>query len=426
MNIKEIFNRIDVLKKKLDYKPFSPVLNVLYLSYNLLANDFKTIEDQSENYSINTLTPCTLCDTFRGIVYLNNSQFSNANVVFKSILDIDPEDHYAYLFKGIVNLEEGKNAKELFEKAVTLAPDYEKEAIMELTHAKEHEKLSIILSEENTSRKEFLEVLKELEKSTPNDPILKVALADSYAKLSDFKNAITILEGLNASFPDYPHALYLLGNILEEHFEDHKKAEECFEKILKINPLSKYRVIPISLATDEAMDDLNELLTLYKQEKPIIKFIQEHFHQLITDKETTAKETATIEHPTEVIRETEKEITQTEQTMEEVPQPEPSVKETPKPETSAKSEGTSKEFPEIEKTIQKPTEAEEKFEKPPEPMPQEEAKKIEEIEPTFQETQPEQKPQEDLEYGRSLIKEKKYKEAVEFFLNNLKKSQEKS
>lgn len=406
MNVKEIFNRIDLLKKKLNYKPFSPVLNVLYLSYNLLANDFKTIEDQSENYSMNTLTPCTLCDTFRGIVYLNNSQYSDANVVFKAILDIDPEDHYAYLFKGIVNLEEDKNAEELFEKAVILSPDYEKDELTKLTNAKEHEKLSIILSEENTSRKEFLEILKELEKSMPNDPILRVALADSYAKLADFKNAITILESLIASFPDYPHALYLLGKILEEHFEDHKKAEELFEKILKINPLSKYKIIPISLATDEAMDDLNELLSLYKQEKPIIKFVQEHFQELI--KGTKAKETATIEHPAEATKETEKKVTQTEPTGKEAPQVKLSVEEAQQPKNFNQTGNTLKEMPEIEKTIQNPSEIEEKIEKASEPLPVE--------------TQSEQKSADYLEYGRMLLKEKKYKEAVEFFLNNLKKS----
>ena len=65
-------------------------------------------------------------------------------------------------------------------------------------------------------------------------------------------------------------------------------------------------------------------------------------------------------------------------------------------------------MPEIEKTIQNPSEIEEKIEKASEPLPVE--------------TQSEQKSADYLEYGRMLLKEKKYKEAVEFFLNNLKKS----
>jgi len=307
MRENEIYDRIDIIKYQLRVNPYSHILNLLLLSYNLLLRDFKTIEDYSERLSIDSPNPCTHYELFRGINYLNNGNIKDANVAFKYALNIDPENHYPYLFKGLVNLKEGKSAKELFAKAISFATPYDRGALISITNEKEDEKLAIIFSEENLAKKEFVNVIEELVKSNPNDPIFKIALAEAYYKIGNYEKILKVLESVFTSYPDYPHALFLTGKILDEYLNNPNKANEYFKKAFKANPLSKYQWISLDLGAinEPKEDEFEELITLFKNEKPIIGYFEEKYKEIISEKETvkTVSEPQKIEVKKEEVKE---------------------------------------------------------------------------------------------------------------------------
>jgi len=211
MKENEIYEKIYLIKRNLELSPYSHILNILLLSYSLLLKDFKTIEELAERLSIDSPIPCTHYELFRGISYLKKEAFTEANIAFKYALNIDPENPYPYLFKGIINLKEGGKANELFSRAIAFSSSQEKPELISITQVQEDEKFKIIFSEENILRKEFISIIEELIKSSPNDPILKISLAEAYYRNGNYEKIIPIIESIMISYPDYPHALYLMG-----------------------------------------------------------------------------------------------------------------------------------------------------------------------------------------------------------------------
>lgn len=353
MKENEINDRLYEIKERLKVRPYSPILNALFLTYNFMLKNYDVVEMQSESLSMDFPTPSTLFELFRGIANLIKRKEAEANVAFKYVLSIDPENHYGYLFKGIINLKEGKSAKELFSKAIALAPKYEKEDLISITKENEDDRLKIILSEENISRKEFISILEELEKTTKNDPIIKTTLAEAYLRAGEFKNVVPLLENVLINYPNYPRALYLMGRIVEEYLGNHDKANEYFIKVVEVNPLCRFRTVAVE---DERLfknEELSELINIFRTERPILKFFENIY-----------KETVTISEP-------------------------------PKAETLKIEENTAS------KVENKPLEE------------QKVGEKAAEIEDNS------------LEEGINLLREKKYEEALKFFLNKLKKPQNK-
>ncbi|MGC8690636.1 MAG: tetratricopeptide repeat protein [Caldisericum sp.] len=277
----EIIGRLQEIKERLNSRPYAPILNILFLTYHLMLKNYDIVETHAETLSMDSPTPSTFYELFRGISYLIKGKDIDANIAFKYVLNIDPENQYGYLFKGIINLKEGKIAKELFDKAIVLAPKYEKEIIKEITNAEENEKLKIILSEENISRKEFINILEELDKSAKFDPIIKTTLAEAYLRAGEYKKVPPILENVLVNYPNYPRALYLMGRMIDEYLGNHEKANDYFKKIIEINPLCRFAVVPIEEDKLLKMDELNELKNLYKIEMPVIKFFKEEFEKLV-------------------------------------------------------------------------------------------------------------------------------------------------
>jgi len=291
----EIYDRLSIVEEKLNIRPSSIFLNILSLTYNFLLNKFDIVEKRAETLSMDTKTPNVFYELFRGIAYLNRGALLDANIVFKYVLNIDPELHYGYMFKGYVNMAEGKNAQELFEKTVALAPANEKETILHLTNAKEDEKLKIILSEENLDRREFIDILKELQKTNKDSIILKTSLAEAYFRAQETEKAQTLLQEILITYPDYPRILYLLGRIYDERLNNPTKANEFYRKVLEINPLCRYRMLPIE-ENESALNELNELILLYKTESPILRYF-EHIYKRAKEEKTEekSKKTETVE-----------------------------------------------------------------------------------------------------------------------------------
>jgi len=380
----EIHDRLYEIKERLNLRPYSPILNSLFLTYNFMLKNYDVVETHAEALSMDSPTPCVLYDLFRGISYLIREKIFDANVAFKYVLTTDPENQYAYLFKGIVNLKEGKNAQEPFSKAIALAPKYEKDEIIRITNEKEDEKLKIILSEENISRKEFISILEELERTTKNDPILKVALAEAYTHSGEYEKVIPLLENVLVNYPNYPRANYIMARIIDEFLGNHEKANDYFKKVIEVNPLSRFRVTILEDERIFKIEDLNELISLYKNEKPLIRFFESVFNELKKEEK-----------------------------------PEESTVQVPKVEESAKEE----------KATEKPHETpkiEEKFEEEKTKERIVEVPKVEEgVKEESAIAQGTQKSQDELSTGINLIKEKRYEEALKFFLNKLKESQNK-
>ncbi|BAL80688.1 tetratricopeptide repeat protein [Caldisericum exile] len=373
----EIVERLQEIKEKLNVRPYAPILNILFLTYNLLLKNYDTLESHAETLSMDAPTPSSFYELFRGIAYLTKGKYMDANVAFKYALSIDPENHYGYLFKGIVNIKEGKITKELFAKAVTLAPKYEKEILKEITNVEEDEKLKIITSEENISRKEFINILEELDRTAKSDPILKVTLTEAYLRVGEYKNVLPLLENILVNYPNYPHALYLMGRIIDEYLGNHEKASDYFRKTVEINPLCRFAIVPVEEERLFKISELNELKNLYRTEMPIIKFFKEEFNKLkmemgesqIQGNQSTTSQPQNIQTQKEIFDRTDK--------------------------ITAK----------IDKTIEEP------FETPEQKVELSEEKGQNRIE--------------DLYIGINLLKEKKYEEALKFFLNKLKESQNK-
>jgi len=362
MKENEIYDRIDLLKMELQNRPYSPVLNTLYLSYNLMVRNFLEIEDHAENLSISAVTPCIFYEIFRGIAQLYKSNYLDANIAFKYSLELDPENPYGYLFKGIVNLYEGKSAKELFSKSLAFAYPFDKSDLMRILNENEDEKLKIVLAEENISRKEFIKVLEELVKGEPNNPFFRISLAETYYRSGSYREVLPLLENVIMNYPNYPHALFLMGKILDEFLNNHDKANEYFTKAFRVNPLSRHRVLNLEIEKEAKDVEIEELINLFRTKKPIVKYFEEQFEKVSKLKENKIEE---------------KEV--------------------------------------VKESIEKPKE-EVIIEKPKEEII---------IEKTNEEVKIENKEESSLDEGIRLMKERKYKEAIEFFLKELKKSQNK-
>lgn len=86
------------------------------------------------------------------------------------------------------------------------------------------------MKEEEKSR---LEQLREFEKSDPDDPFIRYAIALEYLKLGETEKSIELLNGINTKNPEYLPVYYQLGKIYESTNQP-SAASECYANGIEV------------------------------------------------------------------------------------------------------------------------------------------------------------------------------------------------
>jgi len=283
----ELYDRLDLNKKKLSLRPVSSILNILAFSYYLMLGMIDELQDVTNTFSMTTTIPCIICEDFRTLASITKGDFENAEMQLKYSLSIDPEDHYSYLFKGLLEIEKGLSGEEYFRKAISLAPDGEKEKIKEKLGLQEDRLFDEEVHIPDYLPTEIVEKLRSLVSSEPNSPILKTSLAEAYIKKRDYRSGEWLIQSVISLYPYYPRALYILSRIYEEHKTDLDSSIFYLKKIFLVNPLSKYVSKKEMFLEERDISDAEELTNLFKKEMPMLNFFLKEYSET---KETFEKQ----------------------------------------------------------------------------------------------------------------------------------------
>lgn len=148
---------------------------------------------------------------------------------YNQAIELEPANPYLLTQKGMVLLREGgeenlKEAKELFDKAIEIKPDYAQARFQTAMFYKAQGKLSEAIAE-----------LEETKKTAPDDVGLAFQLGLVYYQNEDYKKAEAELERAVVINPNYANALYFLGLDYDAQGKT-SRAIEQFEKVARLNP----------------------------------------------------------------------------------------------------------------------------------------------------------------------------------------------
>lgn len=183
--------------------------------------------EEGKNANVDKLSARTL-----GLAYLEENQLEEAEIEFKKIIDLAPNESLGYANLGIVYLRMGKyeDAKQQLLKAKELAPDdpdirLNLSKVYELTDEKEksieelkgtveiapdHVQSLYSLAEsysgfkDENSIAEWEKYLVQIVNAAPTNIVSRLYLTESLLKKEDLVGAIKQLEELSQLFPDFP------------------------------------------------------------------------------------------------------------------------------------------------------------------------------------------------------------------------------
>lgn len=276
----EIYDKLDLAKKRLNLRPISCILNVTTFAYQLLLKQYDDLQELANNYSMTTTTPCVLCENFRIITSLEKQDFSSAELQIRYSLSIDPEDFYSYLFKGIIDMTKGLSGEEYFKKALVLAPEKEKELLVKTLNLEEDQNFKEIIKLPDYMPNEQIEKLRNLVSTEPNNPIYKAALSEAYLKKKDFRSSEWLLQSVISIYSYYPRALYILSRINEEYKNDIDASAFYLRKIFLINPLGKFCSKKEVCLDERDLSEFDEMQKVFNEESPIINYFVNKYSEL--------------------------------------------------------------------------------------------------------------------------------------------------
>ncbi len=297
----ELYDRLELARMRLNLKPISCVLNCLNLSYLLLLERYAEMQDLANTYSITASVPCVLCENFRTVASIQNKDLESAENQIRYALSLDPEDYISLLFQGLVEMAKGLTGQDYFRKALVHATVFEKEKLIPLIGEEEDIQYREITRLPEYLTTEQIEKLRGMVSSEPNNPILKVSLAEAYFKRRDFRGAEWLLQSVTAIYSYYPRSLYLISKINEEYKNDIDTAFFYLRKVYAVNPLTKYAIKKEVYLDERELSDLEELVLLFKVENPIIKFFARKYAELVQKTEARNEELARMqEHKAQI------------------------------------------------------------------------------------------------------------------------------
>ncbi len=179
-------------------------------------------EEKTEEQMLDKITATSI-----GLAYLEENQLDDAEVTFKKLINIDPDDAMGYANLGLTYLRMGK---------------YD-DAFKQLNKALEIE---------------------------PNNPDIRLILAKTHEQNMEAEKAVAELEKITQATPDFAKAYYGLAEYYSKSNDESsmKKREENLKKVIEINPsnivprLYLMELLVQMKKTDECLARLEELRAL--------------------------------------------------------------------------------------------------------------------------------------------------------------------
>ncbi len=270
-----IFDKIEQYEKTVESKPISLLPNLLLLSYVALGKQYEKLASYSEQFLMSNPKINILVEDFIMLSNLATNQPSFADISFRNIHSLDPEEPYAHLMQVVIepsieNMTEtkiflnGTDSKELkeFFRDIEIKQPYNLYRIPEVIGLKDN----IIFR-----------IRKTLEE-TPANPILRTSLAEALLKTNQIEEAQKEINTVLSIYPNYTRALHIKAKLFQDYFEEETKGVEIYKKIFELNPISPYLkgIEVVFLEEDEAIM-VNELKNIFRHDNPFILYFKEHF-----------------------------------------------------------------------------------------------------------------------------------------------------
>ncbi len=268
--------RLRLIREEVARRPLSINLNLLMFSYMTLLKLYDELLEDATNFLMNVVTPCEVAEDFKAVAYIAKGDIPNAQLETKYALSIDPEDPYAHLFRGIIEMVKGVDPKDDLEKALIFFDNNKRDEVQAICGFQaEKEKIALFRGEDFKNAEIIKSLEKVLEKERSNAP-LKTNLAEAVLKLGNLEKAKEIINSVIQEYPFYPRALSILTKI----YDNENKIEashEIMRKILQINPLSPYLTEAGRVLDEKETIELNNLKQFFESNNPFLDFFKSTF-----------------------------------------------------------------------------------------------------------------------------------------------------
>ena len=218
------------LASSLDPEAIKPhaILALLYSLENKLEQAKKEYETALKNAS--RKQPANL-DIYRSLAafYLQTRNFSEAQEIYRIILEKSPNDAQAYFYLGSIfnELKDFPQAERELKRSIELKPDY----------AEAMNFLGYIYVEKNKDLRRAEAMIKKAVEIEPDNGAYIDSLGWCYYKLGAYKDALEQLKRAAALIED-PVVLDHLGDTYLL-LKDNANAQESWQKSLRLNPLQE-------------------------------------------------------------------------------------------------------------------------------------------------------------------------------------------
>lgn len=285
-----LFEKIENYREEVNKRPLEMLPNILLMTYLALAKKYDDLLTQTERFLMENMQTNTLVEDFSLLGNMALSKLAAADIIQKNIFMQDPEDPYAHLLKTVQS-----PTNENLQIAYTMLGENDRRTIrniipQELQEYKYYRIPAIIGRNDN-----LIKELQQMVQKEPTNVILRVSLAEAYAKLDMVKEAEKELSFVLSLHPNYTRALYIMQKILINHYGKESEGLNVSQKIYKLNPISQYlKGTEVMFIKEDEIFMHSELKDIFERENPFLMYFAENFSfGKISNKEQTKKEDKT-------------------------------------------------------------------------------------------------------------------------------------
>ncbi len=270
-----VFEKIEHYEKTVKNRPISLLPNLLLLSYMALGKKYDKLATYSEQFLMSNPSINILVEDFVMLSNIANEQESFADISYRNIHSLDPEDPYANLLQVLIEPTEENLCKT---KIFLPKEDVKKLGdIMENTDTKDTYNLYRV-PDVIGMKDSIINKIKKALDETPADPVLRTSLAEAYLKTNQIEDAKKEINTVISIYPNYTRALYIQAKIEQDYYENEEKGISIYKKIYNLNPVSPYlKGIEIVFLSDEESYMVSELKSIFKYDNPFVLFFKENF-----------------------------------------------------------------------------------------------------------------------------------------------------
>ncbi len=270
-----IFDKIEQYEKMVESRPISLLPNLLLLSYVALGKQYEKLSSYSEQFLMSNPKINILVEDFIMLSNIATNQQSFADISFRNIHSLDPEEPYAHLMRLVIDPSfENKAETKMFLSSVELK---ELENFFRDVEVKEpyiFYRIPAVIGLKDNVVSKIRKILEEI----PANPILRTSLAEALMKTNQLEEAKNEINTVLSIYPNYTRALHIKAKLLQDYFEEEAKGVEIYKKIFELNPVSPYlKGIEVVFLSEDESIMVNELKSIFRHDNPFILFFKENF-----------------------------------------------------------------------------------------------------------------------------------------------------